>query len=281
MSDSASPPAPLRPPLSRSSSSISFMLGRTMSDRYGDEWSSGALTLLDVVETFFDSRLDLFNRRLRAQSARLKSRAVELLPKGLRTPKGGGILLVDEPETSPETQRKVSGGTRGEKYKKDVEREVDRIKVKVCRGRRRVEDRADSAARGKGHQSLEPVEERPGGTDQGEDLCVTLSCPRTGADRDSLLVWRSVPCVCLPALRRSARVDAFRLYVPVCVLPPNSNIHLQAQGVALLPLRLVLLCQCARPAVDLGFPVVDRIVHLLLPSDPRYVTPQSKDWAAD
>jgi hypothetical protein len=95
--------------------------------------------MIDVVETFFDSRLDLFNRRLKAQSARLKSRAVELLPKGLRTPSGGGILLVeddsgDEGNTSREISRNKSGvdlREKGEKYKREVEREVERIKVKV------------------------------------------------------------------------------------------------------------------------------------------------------
>ena len=92
------------------------------------------------METFFDSRLDLFNRRLKAQSSRLKSRAVELLPRGLRTPSGGGILLVDDDDGAEdggggkEISRNKSGvdlREKGEKYKKDVEREVERIKVKV------------------------------------------------------------------------------------------------------------------------------------------------------
>lgn len=75
----------------------------------------------DVIETFFDSRLDLFNRRLRAQSNRLKSRAVEMLPKQLRTPKGGGILLLDD-EGQDEGK-----GTEGNKSRGEVER----IKIKV------------------------------------------------------------------------------------------------------------------------------------------------------
>lgn len=84
----------------------------------------------DVIETFFDSRLDLFNRRLRAQSNRLKSRAVEMLPKQLRTPKGGGILLLDD-EGQDEGKGTERNKSRGERYKEDVEREVERIKIKV------------------------------------------------------------------------------------------------------------------------------------------------------
>ncbi|ODN83435.1 hypothetical protein, variant [Cryptococcus amylolentus CBS 6039] len=99
-------------------------------DRYQDDWA-GAFTLLDVIETFFDSRLDLFNRRLKAQSSRLKNRAVELLPKGLRTPKGGGILLLDE-EEEEDSDEKAERVNPADKYRRDVEREVDRIKVKLA-----------------------------------------------------------------------------------------------------------------------------------------------------
>ncbi|WRT67406.1 uncharacterized protein IL334_004377 [Kwoniella shivajii] len=118
------PDRPKREPLSRSSSFTNIMT-LTSLDRYSEDWA-GALTLLDVIETFFDSRLDLFNRRLKAQSSKLKSRAVELLPKGLRTPGGGGstILLMDDEE---DRDSRV-----GEKYRKDVEKEVERIKVKLA-----------------------------------------------------------------------------------------------------------------------------------------------------
>lgn len=84
----------------------------------------------DVIETFFDSRLDLFNRRLRAQSNRLKSRAAEMLPKQLRTPRGGGILLLDD-EDEDEGREAGKNKSRSERYKNDVEREVERIKIKV------------------------------------------------------------------------------------------------------------------------------------------------------
>lgn len=82
-----------------------------------------------------DSRLDLFNRRLKEQSARLRSRAVELIPKGLRTPKVGATYFGDERDGYREVEGEV-GGEDGEarrrgRYKQDVEREVDRIKVKV------------------------------------------------------------------------------------------------------------------------------------------------------
>lgn len=76
------------------------------------------------AELMSDSRLDLFNRRLKEQSARLRSRAVELIPKGLRTPKVGATSMeYDDPEGESAESR-----NRG---RQDVEREVDRIKVKV------------------------------------------------------------------------------------------------------------------------------------------------------
>ncbi|OCF36378.1 integral membrane protein [Kwoniella heveanensis BCC8398] len=141
-SGSGSASYPQRESLSRNSS-FSNIMTLTSFDRYSEDWA-GALTLLDVIETFFDSRLDLFNRRLKAQSNRIKSRAVELLPKGLRTPKGGGILLVeDEDEYADVTGTGEGGGMRqrrrtsdkdrvGDKYRKEVEREVERIKVKLA-----------------------------------------------------------------------------------------------------------------------------------------------------
>jgi hypothetical protein len=76
------------------------------------------------MELMSDSRLDLFNRRLKEQSARLRSRAVELIPKGLRTPKVGATSMeYDDAEGESAESR-----NRG---RQDVEREVDRIKVKV------------------------------------------------------------------------------------------------------------------------------------------------------
>ncbi|ORX33786.1 hypothetical protein BD324DRAFT_638568 [Kockovaella imperatae] len=133
----ADSPVARRPGLTRSSSSLSGIMSFSSLERNGEEWSGTALTLLDVIETFFDSRLDLFNRRLKAQSARLKSRAVELLPKGLRTPAGGGILIADEEEEdlgngSDGLRKRKDLRGRGEAYKKEVEREVDRIKVKLA-----------------------------------------------------------------------------------------------------------------------------------------------------
>lgn len=69
-------------------------------------------------------------RRLKAQSARIKTRTLELIPKGLRTPGGGGFVILDEQgEEGEEGSRRRAG--RGDKYKREVEREVERIKVKV------------------------------------------------------------------------------------------------------------------------------------------------------
>lgn len=104
---------------------------------------STRLTISDVIETFFDSRLDLMGRQLKAQSARLKTRTLELIPMGLRTPAGGGIVLLDDPDratagaTSAREGERREGGQRrtGDKYRRDVEREVERIKVKVRSGK--------------------------------------------------------------------------------------------------------------------------------------------------
>jgi hypothetical protein len=49
-----------------------------------------------------------------------------LIPKGLRTPKVGPTSVEDEDAYEGEGARQRRG-----KYKQDVEREVDRIKVKV------------------------------------------------------------------------------------------------------------------------------------------------------
>jgi hypothetical protein len=87
------------------------------------EWTEHLLTV--------DSRLDLINRRLKAQSARIKSRAVDLLPKGLRTPKGGGILLVEDDDEDEEGNDLRRRKKTGDKYRKEVEKEVERLKVKV------------------------------------------------------------------------------------------------------------------------------------------------------
>jgi hypothetical protein len=76
-----------------------------------------------------DSRLDLFNRRLKEQSARLRSRAVELIPKGLRTPKVGATSMEYGDQDGDEGGN-AEDRRRG-RYKQDVEREVDRIKVRV------------------------------------------------------------------------------------------------------------------------------------------------------
>lgn len=78
-----------------------------------------------------DSRLDLINRRLKAQSARIKSRAVDLLPKGLRTPAGGGILLVEDDDEDEDGNDLRQRKKTGDKYRKEVEKEVERLKVKV------------------------------------------------------------------------------------------------------------------------------------------------------
>lgn len=60
---------------------------------------------------------------------------MELIPKGLRTPRVGATSYGDDGEGYREVEGEI-GGEDGEarrqgRYKQDVEREVDRIKVKV------------------------------------------------------------------------------------------------------------------------------------------------------
>lgn len=75
-----------------------------------------------------DSRLDLWERRLKEQSARLRKRAGELIPKGLRTPGSGTMLLLDsDEEDTPASSRVATARMRA-----DMERELSRVKVKLA-----------------------------------------------------------------------------------------------------------------------------------------------------
>ncbi|BEI81681.1 hypothetical protein CcaverHIS002_0208410 [Cutaneotrichosporon cavernicola] len=116
---------PTAPPLSRSTSSLSGIASLGV-DRVGENWSEG-LVLLDVIETFFDSRLDLWERRLKQSSRKIKRRAAELVPKGLRTPKGSMVVLDDSDDSGNHILTK-----RHLPHKHDVERELSRFKVKVA-----------------------------------------------------------------------------------------------------------------------------------------------------
>jgi len=145
------PGVPGRIPLNRSSSSLSG-LARRGAERVGEDLGE-SLVLLgtsnkppptnnpDVIETFFDSRLDLWERRLKEQSARLRKRADELIPKGLRTPGGTTMLLLDSDDegdndssepTATATARHSASRRLTAKYKADMDREVSRMKVKLA-----------------------------------------------------------------------------------------------------------------------------------------------------
>lgn len=80
--------------------------------------------MLRLVSCFLDSRLDLFERRLKAQSHRLKQAASELIPRGLRTPRGSPIDPDDE-------TRAGEGGEPRRKYKIDTDKEIERLRLKV------------------------------------------------------------------------------------------------------------------------------------------------------
>ncbi|KAJ9098153.1 hypothetical protein QFC21_004482 [Naganishia friedmannii] len=129
-------PSSTRPAISRSASSKNSLFGGNGgSSRNGigggydadeeNNWA-GALTLLD-------SRLDLLERQLRVSSSKLKQAATELLPKGLRTPRTPGaqtpVPLENEDAEDAEKRDKDKWRSR---YKKDVEKEVDRIRLKLA-----------------------------------------------------------------------------------------------------------------------------------------------------
>ncbi|TFK56196.1 hypothetical protein OE88DRAFT_1804954 [Heliocybe sulcata] len=101
-----------RPSLSRAESSamggfFSLPFEKFARDE-ASEWAS-AFTLLDTLETFFDSRIDLLQRRLAKQTDKLKMRAEE------------GFRIGDFKIRSPS----------GDALSKDFEREVGKFRLKV------------------------------------------------------------------------------------------------------------------------------------------------------
>jgi hypothetical protein len=77
-----------------------------------------------------DSRLDLLERQFRVSSRKVKQAATDLIPKGLRTPRtpGAQTPLPLEAEDVDDAEKRAKWRSR---YKKDVEKEVDRIRQKV------------------------------------------------------------------------------------------------------------------------------------------------------
>ncbi|KAL5487883.1 hypothetical protein ACEPAI_5991 [Sanghuangporus weigelae] len=107
--DQSRPPSPPhRPDTPGQGSGISMGFFSVPFERFirddVSEWT-GAFTLLDTIETFFDSRMDLLERRLKKHSDRLKIRAEETFK--FKAPSGD--LFVG----------------------KDLDREVQRFKLKV------------------------------------------------------------------------------------------------------------------------------------------------------
>lgn len=87
-----------------------------------------------------DSRIDLLERQLRHHSSRLKNAATELIPKGLRTPRQLATLLpgdsrrdtlVDGEELDEDEGGEVKKARR---YRRDVEREVEKMRLRVSTG---------------------------------------------------------------------------------------------------------------------------------------------------
>ncbi|KAG8862590.1 hypothetical protein FRB96_001148 [Tulasnella sp. 330] len=109
----ATPPSPERPGMqSRASSYTGLNLGffstpyqKFIKESDMSEWA-GDFTLLDTLETYFDSRMDLLERRLKKQGEILKYRANEQLAR-IKTPAGDRA--------------------------KDIEAEVKKFKLKVSK----------------------------------------------------------------------------------------------------------------------------------------------------
>lgn len=82
-----------------------------------------------------DSRLDLWERRLKKSSRQIKRRAAELVPKGLRTPKGSMLVLDDSGDDSATGSAGAGPNIltkRAVRHKQDVERELSRLKVNIA-----------------------------------------------------------------------------------------------------------------------------------------------------
>lgn len=180
-----------------------------------------------------DSRLDLFNRRLKEQSARLRSRAVELIPKGLRTPKVEATSMeYDEGEGDAESRDKG-------RYKQDVEREVDRIKVKVSycilgpSGEKLMSSSLLRSLTCRHRGDLLRLSSKG-----RKSVCHPLllrSAPRL---INSFLIRCNVPHFHLSVIWYGPGMASIRIYCPNCFLLAIENMDIQAKAVPLLPLRV-------------------------------------------
>lgn len=77
-----------------------------------------------------DSRLDLWERKLKESSKKLRQKAGSLVPRGLRTPKGSMLLLDDDDDDTHLSTRDKDAKRKmlSTVYRQDVEREVNRVK---------------------------------------------------------------------------------------------------------------------------------------------------------
>lgn len=78
-----------------------------------------------------DSRLDLWERKLKESSKKLRQKAGSMIPRGLRTPKGSMLLLDDDDDNDTHLSTRDKDAKRKmltTVYRQDVEREVNRVK---------------------------------------------------------------------------------------------------------------------------------------------------------
>lgn len=183
-----------------------------------------------------DSRLDLWERKLKEQSRKLRQKAGQIIPRGLRTPKGSMLLLDDDDGDGDDTlsvrdkdaKRKMLSTV----YRQDVEREVQRIKgilntkintmsakwksAKVVRTREKICELGRGVRTGHGDE-----EEEEEGLTHTRSVRVRRAHRRVHG---------------LPA-RPLARVDPGRVHDPGRVPPYHPRVHVQEARVALLPVR--------------------------------------------
>nr|VWO99654.1 N/A [Ganoderma boninense] len=133
---SSRPPSPPPPARRRDSSNGSFSIPfeRFVKDEISD-WASG-FTLLDTMETYFDSHLDLLQRNLAKTSDRLKLRAEETLQDLKKDVLKDGVLRI-MPSSNIQLEREV------QRYKIKVSQRLLKVtqtwhSAKVVRTREKV-----------------------------------------------------------------------------------------------------------------------------------------------
>lgn len=173
------------------------------------------LRTADTIETFWDARIDLLERRIKKHSDRFKAKAGEAI--------------------------KRAGTPTTDLYTKDMEKEVQRFKEKVRS--------SDNCTR---QLSLKPPIDDDENEWPCKRMAIHQGRPYS---REDLILLRGHVCRRhLSPFRHGPGMDTRLFHATSLLLLPCALLHLQEEAVALFPLRPVLLCQHSQPAVYLGLP---------------------------